>query len=228
MATKISKRVKQAYTKLTEGKAYPLKEAVELLQQTPKTKFDETVELHFHLGIDVKDSDHNVRGTIVLPHGTGKTVKVAVICQGDNVAKAKNAGADYVGGQDLIEKIDKEGFLDFDVIIATPDMMRDLSKLGKVLGPRGLMPSPKAGTVTADVERALREVKAGRVEFKGDKQGGIHLGVARRSFTSDKIVANAQMVIDTVSHAKPASVKGIFIKSVYLSSTMGVGVKVAI
>ncbi|MEI6438134.1 MAG: 50S ribosomal protein L1 [Candidatus Omnitrophota bacterium] len=228
MATKTSKRVKEAHKKVEIGKAYPLKDAVDLLSQMPKAKFNETVELHFDLGIDTKDSDQNVRGTIVLPHGTGKSVRVAVICQGDNVAKAKNAGADHVGGMDLIEKIDKEGFLDFDCIVATPDMMKDLSKLGKVLGPRGLMPSPKAGTVTPDVERALREVKAGRVEFKNDKQGGVHLGVGKRSFTADQIVVNAQLVIDTIAHAKPASVKGIFIKSVYLSSTMGAGVKVAI
>ena len=220
--------MKDVYKKVEEGKAYCLKDAVALVQDMPKSKFDETVELHFHLGVDTKDSDQNVRGTIVLPHGTGKSIKVAVICQGDNVAKAKNAGADFVGGLDLIEKIDKEGFLDFDCIVATPDMMKDLSKLGKVLGPRGLMPSPKAGTVTPDVERALREVKAGRVEFKSDKQGGVHLGIGKRSFTADKITANAQMVIDTISHAKPASVKGIFIKSAYLSSTMGAGVKVAI
>ncbi|MBF0593735.1 MAG: 50S ribosomal protein L1 [Candidatus Omnitrophica bacterium] len=228
MATKISKRITEAYKKVEEGKAYPLKDAVTVVGQMPKTKFNETVELHFHLGIDTKDSDQNVRGTIVLPNGTGKTVRVAVICQGDNIAKAKNAGADYVGGMDLIEKIDKEGFLDFDCIVATPDMMKDLSKLGKVLGPRGLMPSPKAGTVTPDVERALREVKAGRVEFKSDKQGGVHLGIGKRSFTDEQIISNAQVVIDSISHAKPASVKGVFIKSVYLSSTMGAGVKVAI
>ena len=228
MAIKISKRVKEAYKKVEAGKIYPLKSAVEVLAQTPKAKFNETVELHFDLGIDTKDSDQNVRGTIVLPHGTGKLMKVAVICQGENVAKARNAGADHVGGLDLIEKIAKEGFLDFDCIVATPDMMKDLSKLGKVLGPRGLMPSPKAGTVTADVERALREVKAGRVEFKNDKQGGVHLGIGKRSFSVDQLTANAQTVIDTVTHAKPSSVKGIFIKSIYLSSTMGAGVKVAI
>jgi large subunit ribosomal protein L1 len=228
MAIKISKRIKEDYTKVVDGKAYSLKDAVEVIKQMPKTKFDETIELHFDLGLDTKNSDHNVRGTIVLPHGTGKSVKVAVICQGDNVAKAKNAGADFVGGQDLIEKIDKEGFLAFDVIIATPDMMKDLSKLGKVLGPRGLMPSPKAGTVTADVERALREVKAGRVEFKNDKQGGVHLGIGKRSFSNEFIFANAQLIIDTITHAKPSSVKGVFIKSVYISSTMGAGVKVAL
>ena len=227
MATKISKRIKEAYTKVDVEKIYPLKDAVVVLQQAPKVKFDETVELHFNLNLDLKASDQNIRGTVVLPHGTGKSLKVAVVCQGENVNKAKDAGADFVGSQDLIDKIDK-GFLGFDCLIATPDMMRDLSKLGKVLGPRGLMPSPKAGTVTADVERALREVKAGRVEFKNDKQGGIHLGVGKRSFSEDKLLANAKHVIEAVDHAKPSSVKGVFIKSIYLSTTMGVGVKVAI
>ena len=227
MATKTSKRIKEAYQKVDVEKAYPLKDAVAALQQAPKVKFDETVELHFNLNLDVKASDQNIRGTVVLPHGTGKSLKVAVVCQGENVNKAKDAGADFVGSQDLIEKIEK-GFLGFDCLIATPDMMRDLSKLGKVLGPRGLMPSPKAGTVTADVERALREVKAGRVEFKNDKQGGIHLGVGKRSFTADQLHENARHVIEAIEHTKPASVKGVFIKSIYLSTTMGVGVKVAI
>ncbi len=227
MAIKTSKRVKAAYKDLDVVKAYPLKEAITVLQRAPKVKFDETVELHFNLNLNLKASDQNIRGTIVLPHGTGKSLKVAVVCQGENVNKAKDAGADFVGSQDLIEKIDK-GFLGFDCLIATPDMMRDLSKLGKVLGPRGLMPSPKAGTVTADIERALREVKAGRVEFKNDKQGGIHLGVGKRSFSEDKLYVNAQNLIEAVEHAKPASVKGVFIKSVYLSTTMGVGVKVAL
>jgi len=226
MAIRTSKRIKDARKKVAEGKAYPLKDAVDLLQQMPKAKFNETVELHFALSIDTKSSDQNVRGTVVLPNGTGKTIKVAVICQGENIAKAKAAGADFVGAQDLIEKIEKENFLGFDVIVATPDMMKDLSKLGKILGPRGLMPSPKAGTVTPDVERALREVRAGRVEFKNDKQGGIHLGVGKRSFTVDQVVQNAQQVIDAVVHAKPASVKGVYLKSVYLTSTMGAGVKV--
>jgi large subunit ribosomal protein L1 len=227
MATKTSKRIKEAHQKVDVEKTYPLKDAVAALQQAPKVKFDETVELHFNLNLDVKASDQNVRGTVVLPHGTGKSLKVAVVCQGENVNKAKDAGADFVGSQDLIDKIDK-GFLGFDCLIATPDMMRDLSKLGKVLGPRGLMPSPKAGTVTADVERALREVKAGRVEFKNDKQGGIHLGVGKRSFNTDQLYENAKHVIEAVEHAKPASVKGIFVKSIYLSTTMGVGVRVAI
>lgn len=227
MATKVSKRIKETYKKVNVTQAYLLEEAVALLLQTPKVKFDETVELHFNLGIDTKSSDQNVRGTVTLPHGTGKTLRVAVVCQGDNVAKAKSAGADVVGSADLLEKIEK-GFLEFDCLIATPDMMKDLSRLGKVLGPRGLMPSPKAGTVTMDVERALKEVKAGRVEFKNDKQGGIHIGVAKRSFAADKICENAKQVIDSIVSAKPSSVKGIFVKSLYISTTMGAGVKVAI
>ena len=227
MATTVSKRVKEAYKKIDITKSYPLKEAISLIQETPKAKFDETVELHFNLGIDLKASDQNVRGMVVLPHGTGKTLKVAVVCQGENLAKAKSAGADFVGSADLIQKIE-QGFLDFDCLIATPDMMRDLSKLGKLLGPRGLMPSPKAGTVTVDIERALREVKAGRIEFKNDKQGGIHLGIGKRSFTVDKLYDNAKQIIDAISQIKPSSVKGIFIKSIYLSSTMGAGVKVAL
>ena len=227
MTTKVSKRIKQAYTKVDKAKVYPLKEALSVLQQAPKVKFDETVELHFHLNLDLKASDQNIRGTVVLPHGTGKSLKIAVVCQGDNVSKANENGADFVGGTDLIEKIEK-GFMGFDCLIATPDMMKDLSKLGKLLGPRGLMPSPKAGTVTADVTRAIKEVKAGRVEFKNDKQGGIHLGFGKRSFSVDQLFENAQYVIDAVNHAKPSSIKGIFIKSVYLSTTMGAGVKVAI
>lgn len=227
MATKVSKRIKKVYTTVDIAKTYSLKDAVNVLQQAPKLKFDETVEVHFHLNLDVKASDQNVRGTIVLPHGTGKTLKVAVVCQGDNVSKARDGGADFFGGTDLIAKIE-QGFLGFDCLIATPDMMKDLSKLGKILGPRGLMPSPKAGTVTADVERALREVKAGRVEFKSDKQAGIHIGIGKRSFSAEQLCDNAKQVVDAVSQAKPASIKGVFIKSVYLSTTMGAGVKVAI
>ncbi len=227
MSTKVSKRVKEVYKKFDAAKAYPLKEAINVLEQSPKVKFDETVELHFHLNIDLKASDQNIRGTVVLPHGTGKSIKVAVVCQGENINKAKEAGADTVGSIDLIQKIE-QGFLGFDCLIATPDMMKDLSKLGKILGPRGLMPSPKAGTVTTDIERALREVKAGRVEFKNDKQGGIHLGIGKRSFKAEQLYDNAKQIIDAVTHAKPAAIKGVFIRSVYLSSTMGAGVKVAL
>ncbi|MEI8011555.1 MAG: 50S ribosomal protein L1 [Candidatus Omnitrophota bacterium] len=227
MTTKVSKRIKTVRAQVDPVKTYTLKDAVALLQNGPKVKFDESVELHFNLNINLKASDQNIRGTVVLPHGTGKTLRVAVICQGENINKATDAGADFVGSQDLIEKIDK-GFLDFDCLIATPDMMRDLSKLGKVLGPRGLMPSPKAGTVTADVTRALKEVKAGRVEFKNDKQGGIHLGIGKRSFSEQKLCENARHIMEAVDHAKPSSVKGVFLKSIYLSTTMGPGVRVSL
>lgn len=204
-----------------------LPDAIGYLSKAPKVKFDETVEMHLNLNVDLKASDQGVRGTVVLPHGIGKTVKVAVFCKGDAVAKAQAAGADHVGGNDLIDKV-TGGFMDFDVVVATPDMMRDLSKLGKVLGTRGLMPTPKAGTVTTDVERAIREVKAGRVEFKSDKQGGIHLGIGKRSFDSNKLVENAQHLLEAINHAKPATVKGNLIKSLSVATTMGPGIKVAI
>ena len=202
-----------------------LSDAIASLSKTPRVKFDETVELHLHLNVDLKASDQGVRGTVVLPHGIGKSVKVAVFCKGDAASKAQAAGADHVGGTELIDKV-AAGFMDFDVVVATPDMMRDLSKLGKVLGPRGLMPTPKAGTVTADVERAIREVKAGRVEFKSDKQGGIHLGIGKRSFAANKLVENAQHVLEAIDHAKPATVKGNLIKSLSVATTMGPGIKV--
>lgn len=225
---KTSKRMKVAY-QATEKITAPiqLKEAVVVLNKTPKPKFDETVEMHFNLNIDLKSNDQGVRGTVVLPHGIGKNVKVVVICKGDAMAKAEAAGADLVGSNDLIEKI-AAGFMDFDVVVAAPDMMRDLSKLGKVLGPRGLMPTPKAGTVTTDVERAVKEVKAGRVEFKSDKQGGIHIGIGKRSFAENKLVENAQFVIEAINHAKPTTVKGNLIKSLSMATTMGPGVKVII
>ncbi len=204
-----------------------LQDAINRLAKAPKVKFDETVELHFNLNLDPKASDQGLRGTVALPHGTGRSVKVAVFCKGDAVAKAEAAGAEHVGGTELIDKV-AGGFMDFDVVISTPDMMRDLSKLGKVLGPRGLMPTPKAGTVTTDVERTIKEVKAGRVEFKSDKQGGIHLGIGKRSFTESKLVENAQHVIEAINHAKPSTVKGNLIKSLSVASTMGPGIKVAI
>jgi large subunit ribosomal protein L1 len=225
---RLSKRMKEAHKAVGENKApVSLQEAVNRLSKAPKVKFDETVELHFNLNLDLKASDQGVRGTVVLPHGIGKKVRVAVFCKGEAASKAQAAGADYVGDNDLIEKV-TAGFMDFDVVVASPDMMRDLSKLGKVLGPRGLMPTPKAGTVTADVERAIREVKAGRVEFKSDKQGGIHLGIGKRSFDENKLVENAQQVIEAVNHAKPAAVKGNLIKSLALATSMGPGVKVAL
>ncbi len=226
--SRISKRMKESYKAVgTIENPVSLQEAVNRLAKAPKVKFDETVELHFNLNLDLKASDQGVRGTVVLPHGIGKKVRVAVFCKGETVAKAQAAGADLVGDNDLIEKVNA-GFMDFDVVIASPDMMRDLSKLGKLLGPRGLMPTPKAGTVTTDVERAIREVKAGRVEFKSDKQGGIHLGIGKRSFDENKLVENAQHVIEAVNHAKPSAVKGNLIKSLAVATSMGPGVKVAL
>lgn len=226
--TTLSKRMKDVQKAIGEV-AVPLslQDAINRLAKAPKVKFDETVELHFNLNLDPKASDQGLRGTVALPHGTGRSVKVAVFCKGDAVAKAEAAGAEHVGGTELIDKV-AGGFMDFDVVISTPDMMRDLSKLGKVLGPRGLMPTPKAGTVTTDVERTIKEVKAGRVEFKSDKQGGIHLGIGKRSFTESKLVENAQHVIEAINHAKPSTVKGNLIKSLSVASTMGPGIKVAI
>lgn len=226
--SRLSKRMKEV-NRIVEGIKNPLSlgEAIAQLTKAPKVKFDETVEMHFNLNVDLKASDQGIRGTVILPHGSGKNVKVAVFCKGDAVAKAQAAGADYVGSNDLIDRV-TAGFMDFDVVVATPDMMRDISKLGKVLGPRGLMPTPKAGTVTTDVERTIKEVKAGRVEFKSDKQGGVHLGIGKKSFNESKLVENAQQVIEALNHAKPATVKGNLIKSLSVATTMGPGVKVAL
>ena len=223
----LSKRAKQAQSAVDQNKSFPLEEAISNISKFPKVKFDETVELHFHLNIDSKTSDQSVRGTVALPHGTGKTIRIAVFCKGDATQKAKNAGADYVGAEDLIDKVSK-GFLDFDCVVASPDMMRELSKLGKVLGPRGLMPSPKAGTVTMDVERAIKELKAGKIEFKSDKQSGIHVGIGKRSFSKEQLLENATNVIEAIHQTKPATVKGNLIKSIFVSTTMGPGQKVAI
>ena len=224
---KLSKRMKEVSNLLTNGEARPLKEAVATVSRFPKPKFDETVELHFHLNLDVKNSEQSVRGTVLLPHGTGKKVRIAVFCRNVSADRLKELGADFVGADDLIEKIEK-GFMDFDCTIATPDMMRELSKLGKVLGPRGLMPSPKAGTVTQDVEKAIKEVKAGKIEFKSDKQAGIHVGIGKRSFSENQLIDNATHIIEAVNHSKPAAIKGHFIKSVYLSTSMGGAVRLSI
>lgn len=224
---KVSKRMKQGYEKLDTAKQYSLQEGIAAISAFPKTKFDETVELHFHLNVDLKATDQAIRGTVLLPHGLGKKVRVIAFCKGEQAMKAKEMGAEHVGAEDLIEKV-MNGFMDFDCVIATPDIMRDLSKLGRVLGPKGLMPSPKAGTVTNDIEKAITEVKAGRVEFKADKQGGIHVGIGKRSFAADKIEANARQVIDAIQHAKPISVKVDFIKSLSLSTTMGPGLRIAL
>jgi len=221
-----SKRYKESEKTIDRAKTYSLKEAVGVLKKLNPPKFDASVDLHFSINVDPKKSDQMVRGTVVLPHGTGKKVRVAVFCKGENEKAAKEANADFVGGTDLIDKV-AGGFIDFDCAIATPEMMKDLSKLGKILGPRGLMPSPKTGTVTNDIVKAIDDVRRGKVEFRVDKQGGIHLSVGKVSFPEEKIYENALRVIEMVNESKPASVKGKFVKSVFISSTMNCGLKLA-
>jgi len=207
-----------------EQRPYTLQEAVPLLQKVKFAKFDETVEVTLRLGVDPKHADQMVRGTVVLPHGLGKSKKVLVIASGDKIREAEGAGADFVGGEDMVEKITKENWTDFDALIATPDMMKSVGRLGKVLGPKGLMPNPKTGTVTFDVARAVQEVKAGKVEFRTDKTALVHVPVGKISFTPDKLVANAKTVITSVVKAKPSVAKGKYIKGCTLSSSMGPGV----
>src|SRR5580700_1593968 len=209
--------------KLVEARPYKLEEAAELLRKAHFVKFDETVELVLNLGVDPKQSDQMVRGTVVLPHGLGKSKRVLVIASGDKVREAQEAGADFVGGDDMVQKI-SEGWTDYDAVIATPDMMKSAGRLGKVLGPRGLMPNPKTGTVTVDVATAVREVKAGKVEFRVDKTGVIHVPVGKVSFASEKLLENANTLLQAVVKAKPAAAKGKYVRSVTMCSTMGPGV----
>jgi len=223
MAKKSGKKIEQA-RKAVEKRPYQLAEAIPLLQKVKFTKFDETVDLTMRLGVDPKHADQMVRGTVVLPHGLGKSKRVLVVASGEKVREAEAAGADYVGGEELVEKIQKENWLDFDAIIATPDMMRSLSRLGKILGPRGLMPNPKTGTVTFDVGKAVQETKAGKVEFRTDKTALVHVPIGKISFTPDKLVENAQVVMTSVMKAKPAAAKGKYLKAAYVSSTMGPGI----
>ena len=222
-----SKRYREAIKGLEEEKTYPLKEAISILKKIAPPKFDSSVDLHFKLNIDSKKTDQMVRGTVVLPHGTGKKVRIAVFCKGEHEQLAKAAKADYVGGEDLMNKV-SAGFLDFDCAIATPEMMKDLSRLGKILGPRGLMPSPKTGTVTMDITKAIEDVRKGKVEFRVDKQGGVHLSIGKFSFDEDKLYDNASRIIDSLNEAKPTSVKGKFVESLFIASTMNPGFKVAI
>jgi len=222
-----SKRYKESEKQIDKTKIYLLKEAISILKKVSPPKFDGSVDLHFCLNIDLKKSDQMVRGTVVLPYGTGKKVRVAVFCKGEHERIAKDAQADYVGSNDLIDKV-MGGFLDFDCAIATPDIMKDLSRLGKVLGPRGLMPSPKTGTVTNDIAKAIEDVKKGKVEFRADKQGGIHLSVGKVSFTEDKLYENASCVIEALNEARPTSVKGKFIKTLFISSTMNPGLNISL
>jgi large subunit ribosomal protein L1 len=211
--------------KLVERPAYTLVDAMPLVKKAAYAKFDETVELAMRLGVDPKHADQMVRGTVVLPHGLGKTKRVIAIASGDKIREAREAGADEVGGDDLVQKI-QGGWMEFDAVVATPDMMKSVGKLGKVLGPRGLMPNPKTGTVTLDVARAIREVKAGKVEFRVDKTGIIHCPVGKVSFEADKLAANAQALIQSVLKAKPATAKGRYVRSIVVSSTMGPGLAI--
>jgi large subunit ribosomal protein L1 len=221
-----SKRYKESVKQVEQDKLYQLKEAIILLKKLPKPKFDGSVDLHFNLSVDTKKSDQMVRGTVVLPHGTGKKVRVAVFCKGEHERQAREAKADYVGGTELIDKVGA-GFLDFDCAIATPEMMKDLSKLGKVLGPRGLMPSPKTGTVTNDISKAIEDVRKGKVEFRVDKQGGMHLSVGKISFSEEQLNDNASKVIEAVNESRPASVKGKFVKGLSIAASMNPGLHLA-
>jgi large subunit ribosomal protein L1 len=221
---KLTKKRKEIQKLADIEKVYSLEEAISILKKIPHPKFDETVELAFNFGIDPKQSDQVVRGTLMLPNGSGKKVKVLVLCKGESGSAAKEAGAEYVGGDDLIAKINS-GWIDFDVVISSPDMMREVGKLGKVLGPRGLMPNPKTGTVTNDLGRAVKEAKAGKIEYKLDKQGNINIGIGKISFEEKAIRENIDTVISAINKARPQTVKGKFIKSISVSTTMGPGLK---
>jgi large subunit ribosomal protein L1 len=211
--------------KLQAEQSYTIEEAIRLLQQMPAAKFDESVDLSFRLGVDPKHADQMVRGAVVLPHGIGKTVRVAVFAKGEKEREAREAGADVVGAEDLVERV-QGGFMDFDTAIATPDLMGQVGRLGKVLGPRGLMPNPKLGTVTFDVARAVREAKAGKVEFRVDKAGNLHAPVGKRSFAAEHLIANALALIEAIIRARPASAKGNYLRSLTASTTMGPGIPV--
>ena len=223
---KMSKRYAESVKLVDKTKQYDIKEALETIEKMPKTKFDETVELHVKLGVDSKHADQQVRGTVVLPNGTGKTQKVLVFAKGPKAEEAEKAGADYVGAEELIPKIQNENWFDYDVIVATPDMMGVVGRLGKVLGPKGLMPNPKSGTVTMDVTKAIKEIKSGKVEYRLDKTNIIHLGFGKVSFGTEKLVENYETVMNAIIKAKPAAAKGQYIRSVAISTTMGPGVYV--
>lgn len=225
MATVVSKRYDAAAVKVDRAKAYSVEEAIATLKSMPAAKFDESVDLSFRLGVDPKHADQMVRGAVVLPHGIGKSVRVAVFAKGEKEREAREAGADVVGAEDLVQRV-QGGFMEFDTAIATPDLMGQVGRLGKVLGPRGLMPNPKLGTVTFDVGRAVREAKAGKVEFRVDKAGNVHTPIGKRSFTTAQLAANALALIEAIVRAKPAAAKGTYLKSLTVSSTMSPGVPI--
>jgi large subunit ribosomal protein L1 len=219
------KKFKAAAALVDRKKLYSVEEAVGLAKKTARTKFDETVDLAVNLGVDPKQADQMVRGTVVLPHGTGKKVTVLVFAKGEKEKEAKDAGADYVGAEDLADKIQKEGWTDFDTVVATPDIMALVGKLGKVLGPRGLMPNPKTGTVTFDVAKAIKDIRAGKVEYRVEKAGIVHVPVGKASFDEQKLIDNAKAVLESILKAKPSSSKGKYLKAVTVSTTMGPGIK---
>ncbi len=221
----MGKKMDAAMQKVEAGKEYSLEEAIKFVKQATYTKFDETVDMALNLGVDPKKSDQMVRGTVVLPHGMGKKVRVVVFAKGEKEKEARDAGADFVGAEDLVEKIQK-GWLDFDNAVATPDIMGLVGKLGKILGPRGLMPNPKLGTVTFDVTKAVKEIKAGKVEYKTEKAGIIHVPIGKVSFDAEKLLDNARVIIEAVVKAKPGTSKGKYLKKIAVSSTMGPGVRV--
>ena len=223
---KVGKKYADSVKLLEKNKMYDPAEALALVCQTSKAKFDETIEIHIRLGVDSRHADQQVRGAVVLPNGTGKTARVLVFAKGDNIAKAEEAGADYVGGVELAEKIMKENWFDIDVVIASPDMMGTIGRLGKVLGPKGLMPSPKAGTVTPDVAKAVNEAKAGKIEYRLDKTNIIHCPIGKASFGKEKLAENFNTLVGAIIKAKPAAAKGQYIKSCVIASTMGPGIKV--
>src|SRR5438105_15444529 len=225
MATMVSKRYDKASAQREAEKQYILEDAVRIIKEMPAAKFDESVDISFRLGVDPKHADQMVRGAVVLPHGIGKTVRVAVFAKGEKEREAREAGADIVGAEDLVERV-QGGFMDFDTAIATPDLMGQVGRLGKVLGPRGLMPNPKLGTVTFDIARAVREAKAGKVEFRVDKAGNVHTPIGKHSFSAEHLVANAMAVIEAIVRAKPAAAKGTYLRSLTVSTTMGPGVPI--
>ena len=222
----MNKRYSESLKLVEKNKKYEAKEALNVIEKMPKAKFDETVELHVKLGVDSKHADQQVRGTVVLPNGTGKTLKVLVFAKGPKAEEAEKAGADFVGAEELIPKIQNDNWFDYDVVVATPDMMGVVGRLGKVLGPKGLMPNPKSGTVTMYVTKAINEIKSGKVEYRLDKNNIIHLGIGKVSFGTDKLLENYSTVLDAIIKAKPAAAKGQYIKSISLSTTMGPGIYV--